>query len=245
VKKKRKAETPGQMLFNGDGSLLSAVYGGDDDEEDAWDDASLMDNQLFKKLCRLPQLGVYVDEAHHLFGTDLEKQIRSSGAKKTSLRDTINFLAQSTSIVACYNYTGTPYVKNQLLPEVVYAYGLRESIQHGFLKDADPLGYENVKSEGFLKDVIATFWDRYGGKTYENLNPKLAIYATGVEEAVTEVKPALKKILAEMDIPTSKILLNVGDTKYTKDDDIRDFNNLDVPGTEGNDKQFIILVEKG
>lgn len=245
MKKRRKAETPGQMLFNGDGSLLSAVYGGDDDEEDAWDDASLIDNQRFKKLCRLPQLGVYVDEAHHLFGTDLEKQIRSSGAKKTSLRDTINLLAQSTSIVACYNYTGTPYVKNQLLPEVVYAYGLRESIQHGFLKDADPLGYENVKSEGFLKDVVTTFWDRYGGKTYENLNPKLAIYAAGVEEAVTEVKPALKKILAEMDIPTSKILLNVGDTKYTKDDDIRDFNNLDVPGTEGNDKQFIILVEKG
>ena len=33
--------------------------------------------------------------------------------------------------------------------------------------------------------------------------------------------------------------------KYTKDEDIRDFNNLDVPGSVGNDKQFIILVEKG
>ena len=39
--------------------------------------------------------------------------------------------------------------------------------------------------------------------------------------------------------------MNVGDAKYTKNDDIRDFNNLDVLGTEGNDKQFIILVEKG
>ena len=246
VKKKRKPETAAQTLFSGTSSLLSAVYGDDDsDEDDAWDDTTLMDNQRFKKLCRLPQLGVYVDEAHHLFGADLEKQIRSSGPNKTSLRDTINLLAESTSIVACYNYTGTPYVKNQLLPEVVYAYGLRESIWNGFLKDADPLGYENVKSEEFLKAVVTTFWGRYGGKTYEGLKPKLAIYAAGVEEAATEVRPVLEKILVDLGIPTTKILLNVGDPKYTKDEDIRHFNNLDVPGAEGNDKQFIILVEKG
>ncbi len=246
VKKKRKEETAAQTLFSGTSSLLSAVYGdGEGDEEDAWDDTTLMDNQRFKKLCRLPQLGVYVDEAHHLFGADLEKQIRSSGANKTSLRDTINLLAENTSIVACYNYTGTPYVKNQLLPEVVYAYGLRESIWNGFLKDADPLGYENVKSEEFLKAVVTTFWERYGGKTYEGLKPKLAIYAAGVEEAATEVRPALEKILADLGIPATSILLNVGDPKYTKDEDIRHFNNLDVPGSEGNDKQFIILVEKG
>lgn len=246
VKKKRKEETAAQTLFSGTSSLLSAVYGdGEGDEEDAWDDTTLMDNQRFKKLCRLPQLGVYVDEAHHLFGADLEKQIRSSGANKTSLRDTINLLAEYTSIVACYNYTGTPYVKNQLLPEVVYAYGLRESIWNGFLKDADPLGYENVKSEEFLKAVVTTFWERYGGKTYEGLKPKLAIYAAGVEEAAAEVRPALEKILADLGIPATSILLNVGDPKYTKDEDIRHFNNLDVPGSEGNDKQFIILVEKG
>ena len=245
VKKKRKESTPTETLFAGTGSLLSAVYGADNEDDDAWDDTTLMDNQRFKKLCRLPQLGVYVDEAHHLFGADLEKQIRSSGANKTSLRDTINLLAANTSIVACYNYTGTPYVKNQLLPEVVYAYGLRESIWNGFLKDADPVGFENVKNEEFLTAVVRTFWKRYGGKTYEGLNPKLAIYASGVEEAATEVKPVLEKILANIGIPTSKILLNVGDAKYTKNDDIRDFNNLDILGSEGNEKQFIILVEKG
>lgn len=244
VKKKRKEGTAAQALF-GSGSLLSTVYGEDGGDDDAWDDTTLMDNQRFKKLCRLPQLGVYVDEAHHLFGADLEKQIRSGGANKTSLRDTINLLAEYTSIVACYNYTGTPYVKNQPLPEVVYAYGLRESIWNGFLKDADPIGYGNVKSEEFLKAAVTTFWERYGGKTYDGLNPKLAIYAAGVEEAANEVRPALEKILAELAIPATSILLNVGDPKYTKDEDIRHFNNLDVLGTEGNEKQFIILVEKG
>ena len=245
VKKKRKEQTAAQTLFSGTSSLLSAVYGDSDEDNDAWDDATLMDNQRFKKICRLPQLGVYVDEAHHLFGADLEKQIRSSGAKKTSLRDTINLLAESTSIVACYNYTGTPYVKNQLLPEVVYAYSLRESIWNGFLKDADPLGYENVKDEEFLRSAVTTFWERYGGKTYEGLNPKMAIYAAGVEEAANEVRPLLETILAELGIPATSILLNVGDSKYTKDEDIRHFNNLDVPDAEGNNKQFIILVEKG
>lgn len=245
IKKKRKEATPGEVLFGSNGSLLSAVYGGDDSEDDAWDDSTLMDNQRFKKLCRLPQLGVYVDEAHHLFGADLEKQIRSSGANKTSLRDTINLLAANTSIVACYNYTGTPYVKNQLLPEVVYAYGLRESIWNGYLKDADPIGFENVKSDEFLNATVTKFWQKYGGRIYDNLNPKLAIYAANVDEAVNEVVPALEEILTRLEIPTTSILLNVGDSKYTKDEDIRNFNNLDVPGSEGNEKQFVVLVEKG
>lgn len=245
IKKKRKEATPGEVLFGSNSFLLSAVYGGDDSEDDAWDDSTLMDNQRFKKLCRLPQLGVYVDEAHHLFGADLEKQIRSSGANKTSLRDTINLLAANTSIVACYNYTGTPYVKNQLLPEVVYAYGLRESIWNGYLKDADPIGFENVKSDEFLNATVTKFWQKYGGRIYDNLNPKLAIYAANVEEAVNEVVPALEEILTRLEIPTTSILLNVGDSKYTKDEDIRNFNNLDVPGSEGNEKQFVVLVEKG
>lgn len=245
IKKKRKEATPGEVLFGSNSSLLSAVYGGDDSEDDAWDDSTLMDNQRFKKLCRLPQLGVYVDEAHHLFGADLEKQIRSSGANKTSLRDTINLLAANTSIVACYNYTGTPYVKNQLLPEVVYAYGLRESIWNGYLKNADPIGFENVKSDEFLNATVTKFWQKYGGKIYDNLNPKLAIYAANVDEAVNEVVPALEEILTRLEIPTTSILLNVGDSKYTKDEDIRNFNNLDVPGSEGNEKQFVVLVEKG
>ena len=243
VKKKRKDDTPTDILF-GSGSLLSDLYD-EEDDDDVWDDKTLMDNQRFKKLCRLPQLGVYVDEAHHLFGANLEKELRSGGTNKTTLRNTINMLAESTSIVACYNYTGTPYVNKQVLPEVVYAYGLRESISNGFLKDADPIGYDNVKSEDFLKLSIKTFWERYGNKTYEDLPPKLAIFAASVKEATDVVRPCVEKILSEMGIPLTTILVNTGDPTVTKDEDIRNFNNLDVLGTEGSKKQFIILVEKG
>lgn len=244
VKKKRKADKPADVLFK-QASLLSSVYGGDNDDEDVSDDSSLMDNQRFKKLCRLNQLGVYVDEAHHLFGADLEKQIRATSGQKTSLRDTINMLAESTSIVACYNYTGTPYVNKQLLPEVVYAYGLKESIQNGFLKDADLKAFENVKSEEFLRAVVTTFWKTYGGQTFEGLPPKLAIFATTIKEADEEVRPLVEKILAELDVLASKILVNVGDEKITKNEDIHNFNDLDVPGTLGSQKQILILVGKG
>lgn len=48
-----------------------------------------------------------------------------------------------------------------------------------------------------------------------------------------------------MGIPLDKILVNVGDEKITKSEDIRDFNNLDIVGTAGSKKQFILLVNKG
>lgn len=243
VKKKRKKDKPADVLFAGD-SLLADIYG-DNDDCVGWDDTTLMDNQRFKKLCRLPQLGVYVDEAHHLFGANLEKELRSGGANKTTLRNTINMLAEATSIVACYNYTGTPYVKKQVLPEVVYAYGLNESIRNGFLKDADLIGFDNVKNEEFLKKSITMFWERYGGKIYEGLPPKMAIFAASVAEATDVVRPIVEKVLSELDVPLDTILVNTGDTTVTKNDDIRNFNNLDVLGTEGSNKQFIILVEKG
>ena len=221
----------------------------------------LLINNRFQKLCRLPQIGIYVDEAHHLFGASLEKELHNN--KETSLRMTINMLAErlekkGTKVVACYNYTGTPYVENQVLPEVVYAHGLRESIISGYLKDADVKGFDNVKNKEFLRSIIngytdsdnnkiPGFLDTYKNKTYEGLLPKLAIYASDIDEIRKVVKPTLEKLLSEKGIPLSKILVNVGDGNpdLTKDEDIRHFNNLDVSGTEGSDKQFILLCEKG
>lgn len=220
-------------------SVLGAVYS----EENTRDEGELLTNQRFEKLTRLRQLGVFVDEAHHLFGNDLQKSM-------TSLRLTINELdaalkENGTKIIGCYNYTGTPYLENSVLPEVVYSFGLKEAIASGYLKDVDIKGYDNVKSETFLREVIKEFWETYNGHTYEGLLPKLAIFGATIDEVVNEIRPAVEKALSELGIPLNKILVNTGDTTVTKDNDIKDFNDLDKVGTRGSEKQFILLCNKG
>lgn len=227
------------------GNVISEFY----DSGNAENEGELLLNQRFEKLTRLQQLGIYVDEAHHMFGKDLEKALLKNSAA-TSLRNTVNELAKNlehkgTHVVACYNYTGTPYVKNIILPEVVYSYGLSNSISKGYLKAVTIRGYANVKNEEFLRDTIRDFWNKYGQNTYEGLEPKLAIFGASIVEIIEEIQPVVKKILAELDIPLSKILVNVGDEKITGNEDIRNFNNLDIEGTEGSGKQIILLVNKG
>lgn len=133
LKRNRAEKKAADLLFApsppvfASGSVYDAaadLYAFDQPEEDA----ELTLNQRFEKLCRLRQLGIYVDEAHHAFGKTLAKDM-GIGAKPedTSLRTTIDMLAGSleragTHVVACYNYTGTPYVGRDVLPEVVYAY---------------------------------------------------------------------------------------------------------------------------
>ena len=250
VKKKHTPDSAGAKLFSmskSDGQMsiigeaLAEIYGQDNLSPD-----DLIFNQRYKKLCRLKQIGVYVDEAHHLFGKELEKEIR--GKSETSLRTTINLLANElkrngTAVVACYNYTGTPYVKNKILPDVVYSYGLKKAISNQYLKRAEYLqGAENFKSEDFIRNSIIDFWNRYGENTYEGLPAKMAIFAAKIEELTDEVLPVVEKVCDELGIPRESILVNVEDTSS---EDIRDFKNLDVMGTAGSKKRFILLVGKG
>jgi hypothetical protein len=253
VKQSHKEKTPVQKIYQ-----PSLLY---DDEGIAGDERLLPPNERFQKLCRLPQIGIYVDEAHHLFGSKLRDDLLSD--KVTSFRTTINLLAErlkknGTQVVGCYNYTGTPYVEKQILPEVVYACGLKQAIRAEYLKEVDIKGFDNVKDIEFLRAIINGYTDSdgrkvsgflyiYKNRTFEGLLPKLAIFASTVDEIRTVIKPALENLLAEKGIQLSKILVNVGDgnSDLTGNDEIRHFNNLDVIGTEGSLKQFILLCGKG
>jgi hypothetical protein len=184
-----------------------------------------------------------------VFGKALDKDLFGTD-RENSLRKTINMLVEAENrtdspVVACYNYTGTPYVNNHVLPDVAYSFGLAESIAQGFLKDADVEGFHIVKDKDFLNGVINRFFDNHGKKTYEGLLPKLAIFAANIEEIKKKIRPWVEQILSDRKIPLDVILINVNDSALTKDEDIRHFNELDVPGTEGSKKQIIILCEKG
>src|SRR5690606_36701867 len=248
LKRQHKEKTSVDKLFGATGETLSAtsvyadaadLYNFDQPEEEG----ELTTNQRFEKLRRLEQLGIYVDEAHHAFGKALAKDM-GLGTKETdtSLRTTIDILAASlnaagTRVVACYNYTGTPYVGR----EVLYAYGLKEAIDKGFLKKVTLHGYANTRTDEFVDIAIETFLKETEGLRPEGLTPKLALFAATIDELTGELRPAVERALLKHGIPTSRILVNVGDSKITTNDDIREFNRLD---TEGSEKQFILLVNK-
>ncbi len=218
-------------------------------ENEVEDEREVEVNQRFQKIIRLKQLGVYVDEAHHMFGKELSASLNDT-TNESSLRYTINKIADvleksSTKLVACYNFTGTPYVENSVLPEVVYSYGLKTAIDNEYLKQVQINGYDNVKNEEFLRRVLEDFFLSYSDNLYEGLKPKIAIYGATVDEVVNEIQPLVEGILNDLGVPLDTILVNVGDQKYTKDSDIKNFNNLDVVGTEGSLKQVILLVNKG
>ena len=253
LKRQHKERNAVDKLFGATGETLAAtgvyadaadLYNFDQPEEEG----ELTTNQRFEKLRRLEQLGIYVDEAHHAFGKALAKDM-GVGAKATdtSLRTTIDILAASlnasgTRVVACYNYTGTPYVGREVLPEVVYAYGLKEAIEKAYLKKVVLHGYGNTRTGEFVDIAIEAFLKESGELRPEGLLPKLAFFATTVDELTGELKPAVERALLKHGIPTSRILVNVGDDKLTTNEDIREFNRLD---TEGSEKQFILLVNKG
>ncbi len=252
LKKQHAEKTPSQELFEDYSKTYKAKSLNKDFEDlygfDINTEQDLITNQRFAKLTRLTQLGIYVDEAHHVFGSQLAADF---GLKNTatSLRVTINELAANlreagTLVVGCYNYTGTPYVGNRLLPEVVYAYGLTDAINNRYLKKVKISDFSNVKKQtrAFIRTAIGEFWEACNGKRYESCLPKMAFFASSIEELEKELRPAVEDVLLELNISTNKILVNVGDPKLTSNDDLREFKNLDTPGSE---KQFILLVNKG
>lgn len=251
LKRNNKEKTPLEKLLesgkphyqaNSVYDLNADLYGFEEPD----DEVSLSTNQRFEKLRRIEQLGIYIDEAHHHFGTKLANTI---GIKqtKTSLRLTVDELADSlkkagTQVVACYNYTGTPYVGKEVLPEVVYAYGLRQAIDNKYLKKVRINGYINTRNNEFIDLAIADFLKHNSNQRHEGMLPKMAFFAANIDELTKELRPAVEKALEKHGIPSSSILVNVGDPKLTSNDDIREFNRLDTPDSE---KQFILLVNKG
>jgi hypothetical protein len=253
ILKKQHKEIPAfQQIFSEPQNKTVTTHSVYDEADDLWDTTEIEDeqtlntNQRFEKISRLEQLGIYVDEAHHAFGTKLAQDMGTK-ASNTSLRNTIDELSarltqSGTHVVACYNYTGTPYVGNIVLPEVVYAYGLKEAIDKQYLKLVSLNSYTSTKSSEFIDIAISDFIENTKDIRPEGILPKLAIFASSIEELQEELRPAVEAALIKYNIPTDRILVNVGDEKITSNDDIREFNQLDQPRST---KQFILLVNKG
>ncbi len=190
-----------------------------------------IENRRLATLRELSDLIVFVDEAHHSYGKNLEGML-----KKT--RQTIDYLHGNAPLVGVINLTGTPYINNKMITDVVYHFGLKQGIEKGILKQVRFFEYTQVRSDKFIRDVIDKFWDEYGEKKIESRLPKIAFYSASIDDLQQELKPKLEKILAERGIALEKIL-----EYHTKAEENRgEFLNCDTIDSK---KQFILLVGKG
>src|SRR3989344_1876093 len=192
-----------------------------------------IENRRLQAIRELHNLIVFVDEAHHSFGTTLEGTL-----KKT--KKTINYIHTEgkTPLVGVVNLTGTPYINNKMIADVVFHFGLKQGIEKGILKQVRFLEYGNVKSNEFIEDVIAKFWSEYGENRLEDKLPKMAFYAANIEDLQSELRPRLESTLTKMGIPQVKVLEYHTGAEEGKEE----FVVLDSPQSE---KQFILLVGKG
>lgn len=250
LKRQHKAKTPLELFIQSRPVVVPAgsayerygdIYGDDGLETPS----GIASNQRFTKLQRLAQLGIYVDEAHHFFGTTLLGDMAAREKEKKSLRLTVDELSKSLQIadshvVACYNYTGTPYVQDTILPEVVYAFRLTDAIQKQYLKKIRVHGYENTRTAEFVDQAIKDFCEHNNLEDrHEGLLPKMAFFSATIYESRKELLPIVERALQDHGISIEKILVN---DEHSTNEESREFNRLDTPDSQ---KQFILLVNKG
>lgn len=195
-------------------------------------------NKRLSAIQELEDLAVFVDEAHHSYGEDVSEKLNKS-------RETIHHLAENTNMISVLNFTGTPYVKNEMLRDTIYVFNLKDGIEKGILKQPIITNHgsrEDVQSQDFVEEVVQTFWSQYGEKRVDGKLPKIAFYTTDID-MLNELDKNLSKTLLKLKIsPSKKVSWH---SKYTGDEKREsdyEFSRLD---TEESEKQFILLVNKG
>jgi len=190
-----------------------------------------VENMRLQAIRQLGSLQIFVDEAHHSYGKTLEGTL-----KKT--RQTIDYLHKHTPLISVVNLTGTPYVNNKMISDVVYHFGLKQGIEKGILKKVKIFDYGVVRSQKFIEEVIDVFVSEYGTKRLEGRLPKIAFYASSISDLQNDLKPKMERILSERGISPDTILEYHTEAEENKDD----FRALDTVDSK---KQFVLLVGKG
>jgi len=192
-------------------------------------------NLRLQTIASLPHLAVFSDEAHHTYGQALDTAVKR-------VRQTVDYLAANTNVVAVVNTTGTPYYRRQPLRDVVVWYGLSEGIRDGILKD--PAG--NIQAYDFdgdagpyLEHVIADFFGDYRDVSLPNDAPaKIAIYFPQTDD-LDELRPTIDRAVATAGLSPTHVLTNTSKSTQAEVDAFNRLNDPDSP------HRVILLVNKG
>lgn len=193
-------------------------------------------NLRLQTIASLPDLGVFSDEAHHVYGETAERELKRA-------RETVNYIHEKTPLIAVVNTTGTPYVGKQPLREVVFWYGLKEGIADGVLKDLNRgiVSFRNDRDREAetTAEVIREFFDKYRDVRLPNgAKAKIAFYFRHTEH-LAEMRKQIEDAMIHIGEDISQILVCTSDSQKTERDEFNRLNNPDSP------KRVMLLVNIG
>ncbi len=220
ILKRRNTESPTKSLFGEKNKIAR----------------QMTENSRLSAIRQLERLSIFVDEAHHSYGKTMDAELKRT-------RETIEYIHGNKPLVSVVNLTGTPYVQNKMIADVVYHFGLKSGIEKGILKQVRILDYGNVREEKFVEEVVETFLTEYGEKRLEGRLPKIAFYAASIADLRGDgrtqgLKQIVEKILARKGFALDKVLEYHTEAEENKDE----FQKLDTADSK---KQFVFLVGKG
>jgi type III restriction enzyme len=187
-------------------------------------------------IASLPNLGVFSDEAHHTYGTEIGKRLKR-------VRQTVDYLHDKTGLICVVNTTGTPYYERQPLRDVVIWYGLSEGIRDNILKAVDgsiyAYDFDPQHADQFVAEVVRDFFQAYGDVRLPNgALARLAMYFPQTRD-LRELRPVVERTLMELGHSTDVVLRN---TSNSTEAEIGAFNCLNDPHSP---HRVILLVNKG
>ena len=213
------------------------------------DEGQVRRNELRYSLSQLPELGIFVDEVHH---------VHTSDHKEIKLRKVINQWNQvkDHNIFYMLGFSGTPHLpqvntvkvsdnlsyKMKNITNTVYHYPLYDAVE-GFLKrPIIKIGNNKDRAEIITEGVI-DFITKFGDKKYNDGRiAKLVIYCPSIEVLEEEVYPLLTG--PALKVSAAEILrYHKGNKKYKlSSQNEEDFLSLDNPDSP---YRFILLVQVG
>jgi hypothetical protein len=214
-------------------SCFQSLFKGVRNEEEL---KNLIANQRLYTITSLPNLAVFSDEAHHTYGQKVGEELKR-------VRQTINYIAEKTSLIVSINTTGTPYYRGKVLRDVIYWYGLSRGIKDGILKDVrgNIVAYRNVSDENFIKEVVQDFIENYWNVSiYNGAKAKLAIYFPRIED-IRRFKGVVERVLLDRGIDPAQTILEVHNKAPKEVQELFD-NRINEPSQPW---RIFLLVNKG
>jgi hypothetical protein len=214
-------------------SCFQSLFKGVRNEEEL---KNLIANQRLYTITSLPNLAVFSDEAHHTYGQKVGEELKR-------VRQTINYIAEKTSLIVSINTTGTPYYRGKVLRDVIYWYGLSRGIKDGILKDVrgNIVAYRNVSDENFIKEVVEDFIENYWNVSiYNGAKAKLAIYFPRIED-IGRFKGVVERVLLDRGIDPAQTILEVHNKAPKEVQELFD-NRINEPSQPW---RIFLLVNKG